>query len=103
MNDTPSTPTQPVVDRLLEELKGVVHDGQELLKAGAGELTERGREAKARLEVALERAKATCENYQDKAAEGLRVTDQAIRDHPYASIGIAFGVGVLIGVLVNRR
>ena len=29
--------------------------------------------------------------------------DVVIRDHPYQSIGIAFGVGVLIGVLVARK
>ena len=32
-----------------------------------------------------------------------KVTDRAIRDHPYESIGIAFGVGVLLGVLINRK
>jgi ElaB/YqjD/DUF883 family membrane-anchored ribosome-binding protein len=26
-----------------------------------------------------------------------------IRDHPYESIGVAFGLGLLIGVLVARK
>jgi len=26
-----------------------------------------------------------------------------IRDHPYETIGIAFGIGVLLGVLINRK
>ena len=36
-------------------------------------------------------------------AASARATDRAIREHPYESIGIAFGVGVLIGVLINRK
>ena len=37
-----------------------------------------------------------------RARNGAKVTDRAIREHPYEAIGIAFGVGMLIGVLVNR-
>jgi ElaB/YqjD/DUF883 family membrane-anchored ribosome-binding protein len=40
---------------------------------------------------------------KERAADYARVTDQKIRDNPYQSIGIAFGIGLLIGVLVNRR
>ena len=43
------------------------------------------------------------ENIQEKTAASARATDRTIRQHPYESIGIAFGVGVLIGVLINRR
>ena len=32
-----------------------------------------------------------------------KVADKTIREHPYESVGVAFGVGLLIGVLVGRR
>jgi len=67
----------------------------------AGEhLAEAGRETASRLGAAWETAK---NNIQEKAATSARATDRVIRDHPYESIGIAFGVGVLIGVLINRK
>ena len=34
---------------------------------------------------------------------GAKATDKVIREHPYQSIGVAFGIGVLIGVLVTRK
>ena len=40
---------------------------------------------------------------QEQTVAGAKATDRAIREHPYQSIGIAFGVGLLIGVLVNRK
>jgi len=40
---------------------------------------------------------------EEKTKEAAKATDRTIREHPYESIGIAFGVGLLIGVLVARR
>ena len=90
-------------EKLLEDVKQVVRDGEELLKAGAGELSEKGKAARARLASALESAKETGRRLQERTIAGAKATDKVIREHPYQSIGIAFGVGLLIGVLVNRK
>lgn len=90
-------------EKLLEDVKQVVRDGEELLRAGAGELSEKGKVARARLAAALESAKETGRQLQERTIEGAKATDKVIREHPYQSIGIAFGVGLLIGVLVNRK
>jgi ElaB/YqjD/DUF883 family membrane-anchored ribosome-binding protein len=90
-------------EKLLRDLKAVVHDGEELLRAGAKDLTERGMAARERLAAALEMAKETRRKLQERAVNGARETDRLVREHPYQSIGIAFGVGMLIGILVNRR
>ena len=90
-------------EKLLQDLRAVVHDGEELLKAGANELSERGMAARERLAAALEAAKETKRKLQERAVASAKATDQMIREHPYHSIGIAFGVGVLLGVIINRR
>ena len=41
-------------ERLLQDLKAVVHDGEQLLRAGANELSERGQAARERLAAALD-------------------------------------------------
>ncbi len=89
--------------KLAGDLKLVMRDAEELLKATAGEAGEKVKEVRGRLAAALESAKGTCEKLQDKTAEAAKVTDHVIREHPYESIGVAFGVGLLIGVLVGRR
>ena len=90
-------------ERLLQDLRAVVHDGEELLKAGANELSERGTAARDRLMAALEVAKETRRKLEERAVASAKATDRVIRQHPYESIGIAFGVGMLVGVLINRR
>jgi ElaB/YqjD/DUF883 family membrane-anchored ribosome-binding protein len=90
-------------EKLLQDLREVVEDGEELLRAGASELNDKSSAARERLASALEGAKETGRKLQQKTVEGARVTDRVIRENPYQSIGIAFGVGVLIGVLINRK
>jgi len=89
--------------RLAGDLKLVMRDAEDLLKATAGEAGEKVKEVRSRLASAMESAKVTCEKLQEKTAETARATDHVIREHPYESIGAAFGVGLLIGVLVARR
>ena len=90
-------------DRLVSDLKTVARDAEDLLKASAGEVGEKAHEVRARLTAAVERAKESCEHLQEKAVAGAKAADKVVRDHPYQSIGIAFGVGLLIGVLVTRK
>ena len=53
--------------------------------------------------AALDKAQALYETAQNKAIAGAKATDRAIRENPYQALGIAFGVGLLIGFLVRRK
>jgi ElaB/YqjD/DUF883 family membrane-anchored ribosome-binding protein len=90
-------------EKLLQNLKSVVSDGEELLRAGAESLTDRGVAARERLAAALDAARETRDRLQEQAIAGARATDRVIRDYPYQSIGVAFGIGLLLGVILNRR
>ena len=93
--------------RVLADLQTLARDAEDLLKATAGDVSERAKEARTRLGVALERAKGTCEHLQEQtvasAKAAVQKADGVIREHPYQAIGIAFGVGLLIGVLATRK
>ncbi len=57
---------------------------------------------RAKLESAIEKAKDTCERLEEKTVAAAKTADKAVRTHPYHAMGIAFGVGLLIGVLATR-
>ncbi len=90
-------------EKLTGDLKAVVRDAEELMKATAGQAGEKVAEVRSRLAAALESAKATCHRLEEKTVAAAKATDRTIREHPYESIGIAFGVGLLVGVLVARK
>ena len=93
--------------RVMSDLKSLVRDSEDLLKATAGDVSEKAKETRARVSAALERAKATCEDMREQTAASARAAakkaDTVIRAHPYESLGVAFGVGLLIGVLVMHK
>jgi ElaB/YqjD/DUF883 family membrane-anchored ribosome-binding protein len=70
------------------------------------EATERGdnekHELRPKLEAATEKAKEVCKRLQEETVAAAKATDKVVREHPYQAIGIAFGVGLLIGVLAMR-
>jgi ElaB/YqjD/DUF883 family membrane-anchored ribosome-binding protein len=55
-----------------------------------------------KLEATMEKAKVMYENIQEKAVTAAKSADKTVREHPYQVIGIAFGVGLLIGILAMR-
>lgn len=75
-------------------------DFENELNATTEQLTEQGKVAAGRLAQALDTAKV---KVQEGTVAGAKATDRAIREHPYESLGVAFGLGVLIGVLIARR
>ena len=55
------------------------------------------------VDASVKKGKAAWHTAQDLAASGAKATDRTIRNHPYPSVGIAFGVGLLLGFLSCRR
>jgi len=38
---------------------------------------------------------------KDRALIGVKTTDRAVRENPYQTIGILFGVGLFIGIICS--
>ena len=95
--------TELNTDKLVTDLKRIVTDSEELLHATKDAVGDKAHEVRERLTDALDAAKRTCRRLEEKALESAKAADRTIRDHPYQSIGVAFGVGLLIGVLVTRK
>ncbi|HUJ09200.1 MAG TPA: DUF883 family protein [Verrucomicrobiae bacterium] len=90
-------------EKLARDLRVLIRDAEALLKDGATEAGGRLEDLKTRLQASLSQMKETYQRIEEKAVAGAKVTDKTIREHPYESIGVAFGIGLLIGVLVTRK
>ncbi|MFM7102921.1 MAG: YqjD family protein [Verrucomicrobiota bacterium] len=94
-------------ERIAQDLRVLIRDTEDLLSATTDQAGEKAREVRQRLQAALANARESCRSMEskalDKAREAAREADQAIRTHPYQSIGVALGVGVLVGLLLNRQ
>lgn len=92
---------------MVDDLRILARDAEALLAATAGQADTRIEELRTRLNAALRSARGTCEELQgrtlDQVRRGLRETDEAVRSHPWESVGVAFGFGLVLGVLLSRR
>ncbi len=95
--------TEAETTQIAKALRTVTHAAEELIKATAGEVGEKARDARVRLTAALETAGQTCRQWEQKALEGAKVTDKVVHEHPYQTMGVAFAVGMLFGVLIRRK
>lgn len=94
-------------DKLVEDLRMVVADAEELLKATANQTGERIAAARARAGDSLQVAKARLDEAQAAVVErtkvAARATDDYVHDNPWQAIGIAATVGLILGALISRR
>jgi ElaB/YqjD/DUF883 family membrane-anchored ribosome-binding protein len=81
----------------------LAEDARNLMTATADVAGEKVAEARKRLGAALESGKELYGRVRDKAVEGAQAADETVREHPYQAIGIAFGVGAILGYLIARR
>jgi ElaB/YqjD/DUF883 family membrane-anchored ribosome-binding protein len=69
-------------------------------------LTESSSETVVRTEVTerlVDDLKAVIQRAQEKAVDRAKAADKVIRERPYQTIGLAFGLGLLIGILARRK
>jgi ElaB/YqjD/DUF883 family membrane-anchored ribosome-binding protein len=86
-----------------ESAAALAEDAQELLAATANVAETKVIEARKRLSNALERGRETWNGVKDYTVTQAKAADEVIRDHPYHAIGVAFGLGALVGLLMRRR
>ena len=94
-------------EKLVSDLKVVVADAEELLRATAGQAGEKVTELRSKIEGRLRNARATLAEAQDvivgKAKQAGSSADDYVHDNPWQSVGIAAGIGLLVGILIGRR
>lgn len=81
---------------LMDDLRAVMADAEELLRATAGEAGPKVQEARAR-------AEETLRNARDHMEGAGRQLDAQVREHPWAAVGVAAGLGLLVGVILARK
>lgn len=93
--------------QLIDDLAAVIRDAEGLLRATATQTGDRVEEIRARAEESVRQAKQRLGGIEEEALEHARElageADQYVRGNPWAAVGIAAGVGLVLGLLMSRR
>jgi len=94
-------------EKLVQDLKMVITDAEELLRATASQAGEKVSAAREKIQDSLHHAKLKLSDAEDvvrdRSRQAARATDEYVHDHPWRAVGIAAGVGFIIGMLIGRR
>jgi ElaB/YqjD/DUF883 family membrane-anchored ribosome-binding protein len=105
---TDNLPARDVTkEQLIADFKVVVADAEALLKATANQGGEAVANLRAKTEASLAAAKVKMEDAQEalveKTKEAARAADNYVHDKPWNAVGIAAGIGLVIGLLIGRK
>ena len=99
--------TNAAKDLLIADFWRVITDAEALIKASAADggadlaqVRARAEESLARVKIRLDEAQASL---RVSGKEAVNATHDYIQDNPWSAIGMAAGVGLLIGLLSGRR
>lgn len=94
-------------EKLLDELRKVMHDAEDLLRATADATGDKAAHARARAEASLgaarERLAALGQEAAGRVREAGERADDYVRSNPWPAIGIGALAGLVVGILLTRR
>lgn len=94
-------------EKLAADLKVVVADAEELLRATASQAGEKVGAARERIQASLASARVKLAEAEramlDKTKQAAKATDEYVHEHPWHAVGVAAVVGFLLGALITRR
>ena len=93
--------------KLMEDMRAVVADAEELLKATADLTGERIAAARGKAEESLKAAKARFDEQEAavmaRTKAAAKATEDYMRANPWKAAGIAAAAGLVLGILAARR
>ena len=93
-------------DKLVTDVKTVLGDAEDLLRQSAASTGEQAAQLRERGMAMLRQAREKAQELQETAVArskaAARATDEYVHENPWRSIGVAFGVGLAAGLLLNR-
>lgn len=102
-----ATDRAAATDKLVQDVKAVIADTEELLKATAGQTGEQIAAVRAKLVARINASRQHLADLEhgavEKAKAAAEATDKLVRDHPWPAMGVAAAVGFLLGLLTSRR
>jgi ElaB/YqjD/DUF883 family membrane-anchored ribosome-binding protein len=94
-------------DQLIDDLTAVIRDAENLLRATASQTGDKVEEIRARAEQSVRMAKERLSGIEEETLKHARAlageADEYVRGNPWQAVGIAAGIGLVLGLLMSRR
>lgn len=94
-------------EQIVSDMKSSIADAEDMLQETADQVGDKFARLRSRIQDRLKDARARLEDAEEalvyKTRAAARATDDYVHASPWTAIGIAAGVGVLVGLALSRR
>ncbi len=95
------------IDTLVEDFGSMITEAEDLLKRSGTASGDAARELRTEVESKLLAAKLRLQELEgvaiDSARAAKKATNEYVHENPWQAVGIAAAVGLVVGLLMNRR
>lgn len=94
-------------DQLLDDLRLVIKDAEDLLRSTGHQASEGYQLARAKFESTLGNAKESLSTIEEQvtatAREAFETTDRYVQQNPWQAVGVGALTGLVVGLWLGRR
>jgi len=94
-------------NKLAGDLRAVLEDAEALLTATAGQVGDKVQRVRDRAQESVKAARRRLleveEELTERAKAAAKETDRYVHESPWQAVGIAAGVGFILGLMAGRR
>ncbi len=94
---------EQIKDQVFSELQALIEESEKLLKSSASLVGEEGEDLREQVSLKLKQALDTVSNVRERSKPVVEATEAYIGGHPWQTVAISAGFGLVVGLLLGRR
>ncbi|WIE47341.1 DUF883 family protein [Pseudomonas sp. GM17] len=94
---------EQIKDQEFSELQALIEESDKLLKSSASLVGEEGENLRQQVGLKLKQALDSVSSVRERSKPMVDATEQYIGGHPWQTVAISAGVGLVVGLLLGRR
>lgn len=95
--------TDQIKDQVFSELQSLIEESERLLEQSASLVGEEAETLRAQITLKLRQARQAAGTVRDKAQPVVAATQDYIGGHPWQTVAVSAGFGLVVGLLLGRR
>lgn len=95
--------TDQIKDQVFSELQALIEESEKLLEDSAALVGEEADTLRAQVGLKLKQARQAAGSVREKAQPVVNATQDYIGGHPWQTVAISAGLGLVVGLLLGRR
>ena len=97
------TASDQIKDQAFSELQSLIEESEKLLNSSAALVGEEAETLREQIALKLQQARDSVNSVRDRTKPAVEATETYIGGHPWQTVAVSAGFGLVVGLLLARR